>query len=130
MSECVDDLADSDATIQATASRIEVTEIGLDTTRHRGRLSWWSALGSALLAVLVGGCIFPDRGTAIAKDVTDAKHPLIAKVEYNGDDDDSGPRMDVVLRPGATRDDARTVVCQVVKPAIERGSPPQSSDLP
>jgi hypothetical protein len=77
----------------------------------------------AFSALLVGACS-PDRGTAVANDITDAHHPLIAKVVYSGDDDDSGPWMDIVLRPGATREDARTVHCEVVKPAVERGSPP------
>lgn len=81
-------------------------------------------LALAVLTCLVAGCLFPDRGTAIANDIRDDRHPMIASVEYGGDDDESGPWMDIVLQPGTTKEQAQTVACDVVKPAIERGSPP------
>lgn len=79
-----------------------------------------------LWGFLVAGCIFPDRGTAIANDIRGAEHPLIDTIEYGGDDDDSGPLIEIWLRPGTTRDQARAIACDVVNPAVERGSPPEA----
>lgn len=85
-----------------------------------------AAIPLMLLIFLVGGCIFPDRGTAIANDIREARHPLIDMIEYGGDDDDSGPTIEISLRPGATKEEARAIMCDVVMPAIARGSPPDS----
>lgn len=85
--------------------------------------------GVALLVValtLAVACVFPDRGTRIANELRDYGHPLIAVVEYNADDDSSGPLLTVLLRPGATQAEAETLTCEVIVPANRRGSPPET----
>jgi hypothetical protein len=86
-------------------------------------------LGAVLLVWLVVNglvMVFPDRGTAIANDIRDAEHPLIETIEYGGDDDSSGPMIEIWLRAGTTREQARAIACDVVNPAVERGSPPEA----
>jgi hypothetical protein len=68
--------------------------------------------------------LWVDRGGAIANDIRRQEHPLIADVVYSGDNDDSGPNLSVILVNGATHEDAVTVLCDVVTPAVERGDPP------
>jgi hypothetical protein len=81
--------------------------------------------GSLAAISLVAGCLFPDRGTAIANEIRALDLPIVQSIEYNGDEDASGPALTILLRPGVSREEARAFACDIVVPAVERGSPPE-----
>lgn len=81
--------------------------------------------GSVAIAVAaLAACGLPDRGTAIANEIRNSRHPTIRAVEYGGDNDESGPTIEVYLQPGATEEDARAIACEIVVPAVAKGNPP------
>jgi hypothetical protein len=89
---------------------------------------WVSAL-CLLLAVasgVSGACsLTVDRGGAIANDIRSQNSALISEVWYSGDDEASGPSLIVFLVEGASHPDGINVMCEVVRPAVERGDPPE-----
>jgi len=85
-------------------------------------------IGLCMVVPVAFGCA-PDKGTMIANDIQSARDPLVRSIEYAGDNDESGPFLVISLHPGATKDQARALVCMVVKPAVERGSPPPGFDF-
>jgi hypothetical protein len=82
------------------------------------------AATAVLLVAFVAGWLLPDRGTAIAHNIRRANDPLIHKIEYGGDQDESGPYLEIFLQPGATPEQAKDLNCVLVRPAVERGNPP------
>lgn len=88
--------------------------------------SFDQVLGGLVVACLVAGCsLFADQGSRIADDIRGQRSPLITRIEYGGDNDDSGPHLMVFLVEGSTREDGMHVACEVIWPAIERGKPPE-----
>jgi hypothetical protein len=80
----------------------------------------------AVVVLIIGACsLWQDRGGAIAEDIRKQASPLIAEVWYSGDDEASGPSLDVYLVEGAGHPEGIQVVCEIVRPAIERGDPPE-----
>lgn len=85
----------------------------------------------ALLFVVCGtalGCS-GDVGSGVMNSI-EAKHdPRIKSISYSGDDDSSGPLMTVLVNPAITADEAKTLTCVVILPAIHGASLPQNFGL-
>ncbi len=77
-----------------------------------------------MCSVSIACSVFADGGSQIADDIRGQDSPLIDHIQYGGDQDESGPHLMVFLADGSTRDDGRDVACDIVWPAIRRGTPP------
>jgi hypothetical protein len=83
--------------------------------------------GLLVAALVVSGCA-TDPLLLIAKDISDARHPLIERIEPStGERNGSGsPMIQIRLKAGATEADGLAIACDLVNPAIQRGDPPEA----
>jgi hypothetical protein len=82
------------------------------------------------VGLLVVGCGMPgydQRGGQVITDkIAAASSPLVLSVEYQRGDYMDPASTNVVVRPGVTKVQAVTLICDVIDPIIAAGDPPES----
>lgn len=84
-----------------------------------------SLVGFARPAILIATfCLViacsPAAGDVVADELRSLNHPIVQEVIYDGDNDGSGPVLEIVARPGTTFAEALEFGCDAVMPALER----------
>jgi hypothetical protein len=77
-----------------------------------------------LLFIACGGRGVNAVGADLANEIRRVDSPLIAKVDFTPADMVDEAAIRVVLREGATRPDALSVLCEIVGPLIAAADPP------
>lgn len=78
-----------------------------------------------VMSFLVASCVSqPDGGETIAESIRSRGDPSVAVVRYESADDLDAASLWIMMRPGATKQQAMAFACDVVQPAIAEGQPP------
>jgi len=78
-----------------------------------------------LLLVGCGGGDINAVGATVADEIRVVDSPLIARVVFTPADMVDDAAIDVILRQGATRKEALSVLCDIVSPLIAAANPPR-----